>query len=126
MKKEATLLDGKSCGYPDISYHSENAWYPQMDTHIRHVGTLLCGYYAGEGGNDDFFYIATNMHWEEHCFALPKLPKDMEWRYCMDTDFGSDRAYPIGLDENGNKRINVPARTVLLFKSHKKRTSVKK
>lgn len=126
MEKEATLLDNRSCGYPDISYHSENAWYPQMDTHIRHVGILLCGYYAGEGKADDFFYMATNMHWEDHFFAMPKLPKDVEWTYCTDTDTGSDRYYPVMLDDNGNKQVRVPARTVLLFRSRKKRTLTKK
>lgn len=126
LEKEATLMDNRSCGYPDISYHSEMAWYPQMDTHIRHVGIMLCGSYAPGNREDDFFYIATNMHWEEHDFALPKLSKDMEWIYCTDTDSGMDRAYPVSIDDNGNKRVRVPARTVLLLKSVKKKGNNKK
>lgn len=125
MEKEATLLDNKSCGYPDISYHSEMAWYPQMDTHIRHVGIMLCGNYAPGNREDDFFYIAANMHWEEHDFALPKLNKNMEWIYCTDTSSGTDKAYPVSLDDNGNKKVRVPARTVLLIKSVKKRSGKK-
>lgn len=120
MEKEATLLDSRSCGYPDISYHSENAWYPQMDTHIRHVGIMLCGSYVQGSRDDDFFYIATNMHWEDHTFALPKLPKDAEWTYCIDTNFGQDKAYQVRLDNNGNKQVGVPERTVLVLKSVKK------
>lgn len=120
MDKEATLLDSKSCGYPDISYHSENAWYPQMDIHIRHVGTLICGFYAKDK-DDDFFYIATNMHWEDHSFAMPKLPKDLEWAYCLDTDLGEPAEYPMQLDENGNKLVRVPSRTVLVLKSIRKK-----
>lgn len=120
MEKEATLLDSRSCGYPDISYHSENAWYPQMDTHIRHVGIMLCGNYAQGSREDDFFYIAANMHWEDHTFALPKLPKDAEWTYCIDTNSGQDKAYQVRLDNNGNKQVSVPERTVLVLKSVKK------
>ncbi len=115
MSKEATLLDSKSCGYPDISYHSEAAWYPQMDTHIRHIGTMLCGEYAEGSRPDDYFYIATNMHWEAHCFALPRLPKDMEWNYCLDTEAAGDDKYEMILDENGNKQVEVPPRTVLVL-----------
>ncbi|MCR5602859.1 MAG: hypothetical protein K6G27_04050 [Lachnospiraceae bacterium] len=115
MSKEATLLDSKSCGYPDISYHSEAAWYPQMDTHIRHIGTMLCGEYAEGSRPDDYFYIATNMHWEAHYFALPRLPKDMEWNYCLDTEAAGDDKYEVILDENGNKQVEVPPRTVLVL-----------
>ena len=94
------------------------AWYPQMDTHIRYIGTMLCGEYA-QDGKDDFFYIATNMHWEEHTFALPKLPKEIEWKYCMDTAGGTEETYPVELDDNGNKLIRVPARTIVVMVSTK-------
>ncbi|MCR5235407.1 MAG: hypothetical protein K6E53_16110 [Lachnospiraceae bacterium] len=116
MEKEATLLDSRSCGFPDISYHAEMAWYPQMEPHIRHVGTMLCGDYVDSDIPDDYFYIATNMHWEEHSFALPKLPSNMTWSYCMDTDISDPEGYPIQLDENGNKNVRVPARTILVLK----------
>ncbi|MCR5356531.1 MAG: hypothetical protein K6E63_03920 [Lachnospiraceae bacterium] len=119
MEREATLLDHKSCGYPDVSYHSEMAWYPQMDTHIRYIGTMLCGMYAGNGREDDFFYIATNMHWEDHTFALPKLPKDMAWKYCMDTAGAAGDSYPVELDDNGNKLVRVPSRTIVVMVSTK-------
>lgn len=122
MPREATLLDSKSCGYPDISYHSEAAWYPQMDTHIRYIGTLLCGEYADGNRSDDYFYIATNMHWEAHAFALPRLPKDMEWKYCLDTESAGDEKYEVILDGNGNKQVEVPPRTVLVLTG---RTAVK-
>ena len=122
MPREATLLDSRSCGYPDISYHSEAAWYPQMDTHIRHIGTMLCGEYADGNRPDDYFYIATNMHWEAHVFALPRLPKDMEWKYCLDTESAGDEKYEVILDGNGNKQVEVPPRTVLVLTG---RTAVK-
>ena len=66
------------------------------------------------------------MHWEEHCFAMPKLPKDLEWTYCLDTDAMDAGAYPIQLDDNGNKQVSVPARTVLVIRSTRKKPDRKK
>ena len=124
MEKEATLLDSKSCGYPDISYHAEQAWYPGMDTHIRHIGILLCGEYAQEKC-DDYFYIAVNMHWEDHIFALPNLPEELKFKYFTDTEGKEEASYNIQLDENGNELVRVGARTILILKSERKRKNKK-
>lgn len=76
--RECLLMDYQSCGYPDLSYHNEQAWKPGFDRESRHVAYMLCGRYA-EGCEDSFWYMAMNMHWEEHDFAMPKLPKGMKW-----------------------------------------------
>ena len=118
MGREASLLDTRSCGYPDISYHAEQAWYPGMDTHIRHIGILLCGEYAGDEA-DDYFYIAVNMHWEDHTFAIPNLPSDISFKYLFDTDNRGEAAYEPETDDNGNKLVRVGGRTILVLKSRK-------
>ncbi len=123
MDREASLLDTRSCGYPDISYHAEQAWYPGMDTHIRHIGILLCGEYAGDKA-DDYFYIAVNMHWEDHTFAIPNIPADTSFKYLFDTDNKGEGAYEPECDENGNKLVRVGGRTILVLKSEK--DSIKK
>lgn len=84
---ELRLMDYISCGFPDLSYHATKAWQPDMSNFIRHIGLLYCGKYAKtyDGKDDCFFYIAMNMHWEPHEFALPKLPKGMEWCMYLDT-----------------------------------------
>ncbi|MCR4808196.1 MAG: hypothetical protein K5857_11060 [Lachnospiraceae bacterium] len=120
MDKEASLLDTRSCGYPDISYHAEQAWYPGMDTHIRHIGVLLCGEYA-EGGKDDYFYIAVNMHWEDHTFALPNLPAGLTFKYLTDTEGRGEESYKTETDDNGNKLMRVGARTILVLISKKEK-----
>ena len=78
---EFRVMDYKAYGYPDVSYHGDAPWYPRFDNHLRHVGIMLCGKYAllTDGKEDDFFYIASNTHWERHLFGLPKLPKGMKW-----------------------------------------------
>jgi glycogen operon protein len=74
------LMDHCACGYPDLSYHGQNAWRAQTEGYNRHIGMMLCGKYAKrDGKEDDFFYLAMNMHWEPHMLALPKLPKGLKW-----------------------------------------------
>lgn len=78
-EQEAKLMDYIPCGYPDLSYHGKNAWRAQTESYNRHIGILYCGKYAlkPDGTEDDFLYLALNMHWESHELALPKLPKGL-------------------------------------------------
>ena len=86
-ENEFRIMDYAACGYPDLSYHSENAWAPKFDNHLRNIGIMLCGLYkkVDRVTNDDFFYIAYNMHWEDHPFGLPKLPKNYRWEVLLTT-----------------------------------------
>ncbi len=84
LEKECRVMDAIGCGYPDISYHGAEAWRPDLSYISRMIGIMLCGKYAPEK-EDDSFYIACNMHWEEHELALPKLPKGMKWVKALDT-----------------------------------------
>lgn len=81
------LMDYAACGYPDLSYHGENAWRPDMEYYSRHIGLMFCGKYARtrKGQEDAFLYLAMNMHWEKHILALPRLPKGMKWQLVADT-----------------------------------------
>ncbi len=84
LPKECMIMDYKSCGHPDISYHGSEAWKPSWEHYNRHIGFMLCGEYAQDCvGN--FYYVAVNMHWEDHEFALPKLPKKKKWKKLMET-----------------------------------------
>lgn len=87
MSKEYTMLDEKAYGYPDLSYHSEEPWKCSYDDLTRHFAMMYCGYYSeDEKEKDTFIYLAVNMHWIPHGFALPKLPKKLKWHLVYDTD----------------------------------------
>lgn len=92
---ELRIMDYISCGYPDLSYHGDSAWYPKFDNHIRHIGVMYCGKYAhiSRTREDSFFFIAFNMHWDIHEFGLPKLPKTMKWYLKADTGSRSGQDY---------------------------------
>ena len=81
------IMDSLSCGYPDLSYHAEQAWYAHFENYYRHMAVLYCGMYEKkpDGTEDDFIYIIWNMHWEKHTFALPTLPQDYVWTVSMTT-----------------------------------------
>lgn len=54
-----------------------------MESNDRQIGIMYCGKYArldnGRNKEDDFLYVAFNMHWEAKDFAMPRLPKGMKW-----------------------------------------------
>ena len=64
---------------------------------------------------DDFFFFAYNMHWEDHTFALPKLPKGLKWSVCFVT-CGKNAAALIhdSLAASGDS-VTVPDRTVAVL-----------
>ena len=116
VKEPLRLMDYISCGYPDLSYHGEEPWKPCFEYHSRQLGVMLCGKYAKikRRQEDDFFYLALNLHWEEHVFGLPDLPKDLEWKLEMSTDGD------VCLKADKSLFATVPPRSIAIFKSVKK------
>lgn len=115
MEKELRVMDSLSCGYPDLSYHGERAWYGEFENGNRQLGVLYCGKYAGE---DCFIYAVYNLHWTTHEFALPHLPEEMKWYQAVDTGFG---VYPEGEEQllEEKRMFEVPGRTVIVLVGRK-------
>lgn len=85
-KGESSFMDLASCGYPELSFHSDEAFRVKAENYNRHMGMMYAGAYGDQkGSRDTDVYIACNMHWNEHRFALPKLSKGCGWRLVMDT-----------------------------------------
>jgi glycogen operon protein len=66
--------------YAPISWHGVQAWQPDWSYHSRTLAFMLA-----DEQQDEFIYVAMNMHWEAHRFALPHLPLGLEWRLFADT-----------------------------------------
>ncbi len=123
--RELRLMDSLSCGYPDLSYHGQNAWRPQLESYNRHVGIMYCGKYAvgADGREDDFFYLAMNMHWEPQWLGMPKLPRGFRWKLVMDTEEPRQgEEGKISEDQEGEGPLGetmqlIPPRTIKLFMS---------
>lgn len=110
-------MDVRSLGLPDMSYHGTKAWYPEFEDFRRQFGVFYCGEYGEKADKspDDYFYVAYNMHWEPHEFALPNLPKGLKWHLAFDTeDDGANGYYEAGKEpllEDQKKRM-VLARSI--------------
>ncbi len=115
--KECTLTDYKSCGYPDVSYHNDQAWKPAIGADSRHIAFMLCGEYA-DGCEGNFWYVAMNMHWETQEFAMPKLPKGMKWEEYLATEEATENQNPVSDmtgDSEKNLSVTVPPRSITIY-----------
>lgn len=112
--KELRIMDYIACGYPDLSYHGQSAWRPQLESNQRQVGIMFCGKYAKRNHteDDDFFYVAINMHWVPHELALPKLPKGLAWKKVVSTVKDTDEEEMIS-----DSILKISERSITLLKS---------
>ncbi len=115
-------MDFISCGYPDLSYHGEQAWYPEFANYNRHMGIMYCGKYAriDKTKEDVFIYVAYNMHWVDHEFALPKLPAKLQWKPVMMSASPRVMTESVKADDkdektSGQYRINVEPRSIVVL-----------
>ncbi len=110
-KEEFSGRDMNNCGIPDVSYHGEDAWRASFDWESRQLGV----YYHEEDADEDI-YIAYNMHWEQHEFALPKLPGGKKWSMAASTKEGVIDAPVILIDQ---QRQAVMPRMIIVFEGQK-------
>lgn len=120
MATEPRVMDYLACGHPDISYHGVRTWCPEFEHFRRQIGIMYCGEYGRKADQtpDDYFFVAYNMHWEPHEFALPNLPKQKQWRVAFNTDDKSANGYYEPGQERelaDQKQFQVPPRTIIVF-----------
>ena len=106
-EEEMRGIDQVSCGVPDVSYHGESAWRVPSEVSSRQLGVYYSG--AAVGGDDCF--VAYNMHWQEHPFALPALSSGKKWYKIASTSEGVLEE-PELLDNQ--RLIEVAERTIVL------------
>ena len=111
-------MDYRAVGKPDISYHGVNAWKPEFENFRRQIGIMYWGPYGkkADGTADETFFVAYNMHWEPHEFALPHLPRSQQWKIAFDTS-DSRGYYEAGQEKEleNQKRYMVPYRSIIVF-----------
>jgi glycogen operon protein len=73
-------------GYADITWHGTQAWNADWSDSNRSLAFMLCGKHAKQGTvEDNYIYVAMNMHWESLWFELPSLPLGMNWHIFANT-----------------------------------------
>lgn len=113
MPSQLMLADSMGCGYPDISYHGDSAWYSAFEIYNRHIGIMYCSKYASGGDPDELIYVAYNMHWESHDLALPKIAAGCKWTVVFDT---AKEQKELVITDNRLARIEPRSVVVLLGK----------
>jgi isoamylase len=89
-------------GYADITWHGTKAWSADWSDDNRLTAFLLCGKHARGGTvQDNYVYVAMNMHWEGQWCELPGLPSGMQWHVFANTGAPS----PEDIWEPGNEPL---------------------
>ncbi len=107
MNKALRESDWRYVGYPDVSFHGEEAWHPEFEEYSRQIGIMFYEMYSK--GTNEFIYAAVNMHYEQKKLALPKLPKGLSWNLSFTT------AKDIPQDVIKEKSCVVASRSIYLF-----------
>ncbi|MCD8325579.1 MAG: hypothetical protein LUC90_02515 [Lachnospiraceae bacterium] len=112
MEQPLTGADVKGLGYPDISFHGEEAYMTSFEADRRELGVLLNGAYARnhQGKPDSLLFVAFNMHWQTHECALPILRKGMHWQPVFATE-------ELPEDHELERTLTVPARTACVLEA---------
>jgi isoamylase len=111
--------DWLGSGIPDISFHGVTPWQPDFSDSARTFAFMLCGRHARDGAMpDNTLYVAMNMHWEDHDFALPVPPDGTRWHVAVDTarpapDDIRDQGQELPLD--ASEAVAVQARSVVVL-----------
>ncbi len=96
-------------GIPQISYHGEDAWQMPAGRASRQLGV----FYHEDTKPEKNFYIAYNMHWLAHTFALPSLKKGMEWAVAAGTHEGVLDCPEVA--DVKEKKVQLEERTIKVF-----------
>lgn len=116
MPKELKGSDTMSCGYPDLSCHSDSAWFCDFEYNRKQVGMMYCGAYAEE---EECIYIAYNFNWCEQKFALPTLKEKFEWQAAFSTETIEKTKKKTEWKLKGEKTFFVPGRTIVVLTGKK-------
>lgn len=106
-ENEMLGTDRIGCGTPDVSYHGESAWRAPLEVSSRQLGV----YYNGMATGEEDCFVAYNMHWLEHTFALPSLPKGKKWYLMLSTDEDTESTECL----KNQRFIELKARTIAIL-----------
>lgn len=99
--------DYASYGYPDISFHGEEAWRTELYSGSHVFGIMYCNQYVNPK-DTSLLYVAYNMHWEKHELALPKLSGNKTWKCILSTDALTE-------DFTTQNILKIPERTMMVL-----------
>lgn len=112
IQREFSMLDRDRIGYPDMSYHQDEAWKAELFNYNRHLGIMYSDYNK-ETNEISLVYIAYNFYWKDITFSLPFVPNDNKWEVIVST------GKCIKEDDTAQKNVDkfvIEGRSIALFK----------
>lgn len=111
------MCDFMGEGFPDLSYHGEEAWLAGFEPGRQAVGLLYGGSYAlhADGTADDNIYIAFNFHVTEKKLALPGNKKTKGWYRVIDTAAGRNAVVEHGAQKEQKQTVIAPQSVVVFI-----------
>ena len=112
LSSEPRLMDYKSYGLPDMSYHVSKAWDADFSHFNRHFSVMYCGKYATIDGKEDEadLFIAYNMFWEMIKFGIPSARNKRQWKVVFATDSGFKEP-----SDGIERMLQVPPRSIVVL-----------
>ena len=111
-REPLSMTDPLSYGYPDLSYHSQRAWYNGFAYHSRQIGMMYCEKYAGK---EEFLYIGYNLNPLPQELAMPKLPAFYRWHKVVDTSRKEGFLPKEEVLPEDVKSMEYPARSIIVL-----------
>ena len=80
---------------------------------------MYCGDYGRQ--EKEFLFVAYNLHWMPHDFALPNLPKGAVWKFVVSTSkqegkvFTEEDVKTAKQKGKGKRSVEVPSRTIAIL-----------
>lgn len=110
--------DYKSYGYPDLSFHGENAWITGSGLNKQCVGLMYAGDYSPVKKKDEYVYIGYNFYSYREKLALPGIGKKKKWYLVADTSDKKESFYeePLLYDNQEFLTMNPQAICILVGK----------
>ncbi len=117
-RKPFSFSDIAASGFPDVSFHGQEAWKPDFGGHSHSVGIMFNEAYAEENPSAGLIYLAINAHWHSQQFGVPTPPAGWRWRVLADTfEQQSFAAEPEVIADQ--RHVNVHGRSILILRAVK-------
>lgn len=110
------MCDYNGSGFPDLSYHGEDAWLAGFESSRQAVGLLYGGSYAlrEDGTEDDNVYVAFNFHLTGKRLALPAQKKEKNWYRVIDTSKNGAAALEVSREKE-KKQVLIGPQSIVVF-----------
>lgn len=110
LQRDFSMLDRHKIGYPDMSYHQEEAWKAELFSYNRHLGVMYSDF-DKDSGEITLTYIAYNFYWKDIEFSLPFVQGENEWKAIVSTGYCVKKES----DEQNIDKFLIEKRSVALF-----------